>query len=230
MDPHALPLGVLGLLEMGGHLLAGPPVDDQRLVRAHPAGDPGGVHRRVAAAVDRHAPADHRPLAGGDAAQERHRVDDPAGVAGRDVDPLGEVRADRDEDRVESALLALGDEVLDPVPAGHPHAHRRDPVELAGEHVAGQPVGRDAVPHHPARLLAGVPDLHLVAEPAQVVGGRQTARPGADHEHPLAAADRWRRRTAIPARSARSPRNRSTEWIETALSRSARLQTLSHGW
>ena len=27
-----------------------------------------------------------------------------------------------------------------------------------------------------------------------------------------------------------SPRNRSTAWIETALSRLARLQTLSHGW
>ena len=26
--------------------------------------------------------------------------------------------------------------------AGHPHAQRRDPVELAGEHLAGQPVGR----------------------------------------------------------------------------------------
>ena len=76
--------------------------------------------------------------------------------------------------------------------AGHPHAQRRDPVELAVEHVAGQPVGRDAVPHHPARLVARVPDLHLVAEPGQVVGGRQPARPGTDHEHPLAAADRWR--------------------------------------
>ena len=102
VDPHAFPLGVLGLLEMGRHLLAGAPVDDQRLVRAQPAGDPGGVHRRVAAAVDRHAAADHRPLAGGDAAQERHRVDDPAGIPGRDVDPLGQVGADRDEDRVES--------------------------------------------------------------------------------------------------------------------------------
>jgi hypothetical protein len=27
-----------------------------------------------------------------------------------------------------------------------------------------------------------------------------------------------------------SPRNRSTEWIDTALSSFARLQTLSHGW
>ena len=78
VDPHALALGVLGLLVVGRHLLAGAPVDDQRLVRAQPAGDPGGVHRRVAAAVDRDAAADHRPLAGGDAAQERHRVDDPA--------------------------------------------------------------------------------------------------------------------------------------------------------
>jgi hypothetical protein len=33
-----------------------------------------------------------------------------------------------------------------------------------------------------------------------------------------------------PFSRARSPRNRSTEWIETALSRLARLQTLSHGW
>jgi len=192
VDPHALPLCVLGLVEMRGHLLAGPPVDDQRLVRAHSARDPGGVHRGVSATVDRHAPADHRPLAGGDAAQERDGVDDASGIAGRDVDPLGEVCADGDEDRVERAFLVLGDQVLDLVPADHSHADRRDPVELAGEDVARQPVGRDAVAHHPARLLAGVPDLHLVAEPGEVVGGRQTARPGADHEYALAAADRWR--------------------------------------
>ncbi len=177
---------------MGGHLLPGPPIDDQRLVRTHPTGNAGGVHRRVAAAVDRHAPADHRPFAGGDAAQERDRVDDPAGVAGRDVDPLREVRADRGEDCVESALLALGDQVLDLVAAGHAYAHGRDPLELTREHVAGQPVGRDPVPHHAARLLAGVPDLHLVAEPGEMVGGREPAWAGADHEHPLAAAGRGR--------------------------------------
>ena len=67
------------------------------------------------------------------------------------------------------------------------------------EHVAGQPVGRDAVAHHPAGLVAGVADLDLVAEPGQVVGGRQPARPGADDQHPLAAADRRARRTPSPA-------------------------------
>ena len=198
VDPHALALGVLGLLLVGRHLLAGAPVDDQRLVRAQPAGDPGGVHRRVAAAVDRDAAADHRPLAGGDAAQERHRVHDRPGVAGRDVDPLGQVRADRDEDRVEAALLAA--RRRGPRPGARsvirtPSAAIRSSSPV--EHVAGQPVGRDAVAHHPAGLVARVADLDLVAEPGQVVGGRQPARPGADHEHPLAAADR--RRVERPA-------------------------------
>ena len=76
--------------------------------------------------------------------------------------------------------------------AGHPHAQRRDPVHLAAQDVARHPVGRDAVAHHPAGLGAGVADLDLVAQPGQVVGGRQPARPGADDEHPLAAADRRR--------------------------------------
>ena len=106
VDPHALALGVLGLLLVGRHLLAGAAVDDQRLVGAEPPGDAGRVHRGVAAAVDRHPAADHGPLAGGDAAQERQRVHDRPRVHGRDVDPLGQVRADGDEDRVEPALLA----------------------------------------------------------------------------------------------------------------------------
>ena len=60
VDAHALALGFLGLLLVGGHLGPGPPVDDERLVRAQPAGDPGRVHRGVAAAVDGDAAADHR--------------------------------------------------------------------------------------------------------------------------------------------------------------------------
>ena len=44
----------------------------------------------------------------------------------------------------------------------------------------------------PPGSLARVPDLHLVPEPGQVVGGGQPARPGADDQHPLAAARRRR--------------------------------------
>ena len=114
VDPHALPLGLLRLLLVRRHLLTGAPVDDQRVVRAQAARHPGGVHRGVAAAVDRDPPPDHRPLARGDAAQERHRVHDPARVLRRDVDPLGQVRADRDEHRVEAALAPLGVQVARP--------------------------------------------------------------------------------------------------------------------
>ena len=181
---------------MGRHLLARPAVDDQRLLGTHPAGHPGGVHRRVAAAVDGHAAPDHRPLAGGDAAQERHRVHDPPGVPRRDVDALGQVCAHRDEDRVEAALLPLGGEVLDAVRGDDPHAQRRDPVQLAAQDVARHPIRRDAVAHHPAGLGARVPDLDVMTEPREVIRRRQPARPRADDEHPLAG--RGRRRVEGP--------------------------------
>ena len=112
------------------------------------------------------------------------------GVRGGDVHPLGQVRADRDEHRVERALAALGLEVLDPVVAGEPHPERGDPLDLGTHHVPRQPVGRNPVAHHPARLRARVANLDLVAEARQVVGGRQPARARADHEHALAAAHR----------------------------------------
>ena len=122
--------------------------------------------------------------AGRDLAQERHRVDDPAGLPRRDVHVLGQVRADRDEHGVEPGALRV--QVRHRVPAADPHAHGLDPADLRREHVARQPVGGDAVPHHPARLRARVPHLHLVPAAGQVVGGGQPARAGADDEHPLA--------------------------------------------
>jgi hypothetical protein len=83
------------------------------------------------------------------------------------------------------------------VPAGDEHAQRHDPRHLAVEDVARHPVGGDPIAHHPARLGAGVADLDLVAEPSQVVGGRQATRSGPDHQHPLSAARR--RRIALPS-------------------------------
>ena len=99
----------VGLVLVGRHLRARAAVDDQRLLGAHAPGDARGVHGGVAAAVDGDAPADPRPLAELDAAQERDGVDDPARVARGDVDPLREVRADGDEDGVEATLGLLGE-------------------------------------------------------------------------------------------------------------------------
>ena len=122
----------------------------------------------------------------GHAAQERHGVDDVAGVGGGDVHSFGQVCADRDEHGIEGSLAALELEVVDPVVAGQPHPERGDPIDLGAHHIPRQPVGGNPVAHHPARLRAGVANLDLVAEPREVVGGRQTARTRADHEHALA--------------------------------------------
>ena len=89
------------------------------------------------------------------------------------------------------------------------HPERRDAIDLGADHVAWQPVGRDSVAHHPARLGAGVANLDLVSETGQMAGGGQPARAGADHQHPLAAAHPGGSKRHACS-SARSPRNRST--------------------
>ncbi len=67
-----------------------------------------------------------------------------------------------------------------------------EPVDLGVEHGARQAVGRDAVAHHPARLRAVVAHRDRVAEPGEVVGGRQAAGTGADDEDALACGRRGR--------------------------------------
>ena len=230
VDPHALALGVLRLFLVCRHLPPGTPVDDHGVVGTEAACHPGGVEGGVAAAVHRHPPADHRTFARGDAPQEGHRVDDRTGIAGRDVHPLGQVGADRDEHGVEVPLDALGGQVLHRVITGQNDTQRGDPSQLGVEHVARQPVGGNAVPHHPARPGARVADLDVMAEPCQVVGGRQPARARRRRSEPAVRSGTVGGSKAQPCSTARSPRNRSTEWIDTALSRSLRLQTLSHGW
>ncbi|HET9653024.1 MAG TPA: NAD(P)-binding protein, partial [Usitatibacter sp.] len=61
--------------------------------------------RRVAAAVDHHAPAEQRRVLAFHGAQDRHRVEHLRGAAGGDVRALGEVRAHGEECSVE-ALVA----------------------------------------------------------------------------------------------------------------------------
>ena len=120
------------------------------------------------------------------------------------------MRADRDEHRVEAALVPLGREVLDPMIAGQPDAHGRDPVQLDIQHVTGQPVARNAVPHHPAGYGARVADLDLVAEARQMVGGGQSARPRADDQDSLAGAGgrRFEHPAALASKVAEEPLHR----------------------
>ena len=192
VDPDALGLGVLGLGLVGRHLLAGAAVDDDRVVGAEAAGDARGIHGRVAAAVDGDPAGERRLGAGRGAAQELDGVDDARGVLVGDVDPGREVRADRDERRVEAAVAHLGLEVDDAVVLLEGDAEGAQPVDLGVEHDPRQPVAGDAVAHHAARLGPAVAHRDGVAHPAEVVRRGQPARAGADDQHPPAGAGRRR--------------------------------------
>ena len=175
----------VGLEVVGGHLLARAAVDDER-IGAEPPRGARRVHRRVAAAVDRDAPANLRCAADLDALEELQRVVDLAGVARRDVLALAEVRADGQKDRVEPAVGLFGHEILDFVVEDDLDAEVADAIDLGVEHFARQAVFRDAEVHHAARHRSRFVDDHRVAQEGQVPGRRQAARSGADDEHALA--------------------------------------------
>ena len=191
VDPDALLLGIDCLVLVGGHLVAGPAVDDDGVIGPQPPRHPGRVHRGVAAAVHRNPGSQVRLLPGLDATQEADRVEHPAGVLVGDVDPLGQVGAHRHEGRVEPALGHLGLQILDHVVLLEPDPQVVDAADLRVQHAPRQPVGRDAVPHHAAGQRAVVADHDLVPEPRQVVGRRESAGPGAHHQHPLPRALPW---------------------------------------
>ena len=82
-----------------------------------------------------------------------------------------------------------------------------DAIDLGVEDGSGEAVGRNAVAHHAPELRGRVDEADLVAEPAQVVGGAQPGRAGADHEDPLAAVGA---RPAAAPRLARWPGHRGS--------------------
>jgi hypothetical protein len=69
-------------------------IDDARLLGSQTLDRPRRVERRVAAAVDRHSPADARRFSRLDVPQEIDCIEDSGGVAGRDFDAMPEVCAD----------------------------------------------------------------------------------------------------------------------------------------
>jgi hypothetical protein len=192
VDPDALLLGVLRLGLVGGHLVAGAAVDDHGVVGSEPAGDAGGIHRGVSAAVHRDAPGEGGLRARRGTAEELDGIHDAGGVLVGDVDAGGQVGTDGDEDGVEGPVAHLGLEVLDPVALLDDDPEVAQPVDLGVEHGARQAVGRDAVAHHPARLAPDVAHRHRVPEAHEVVGRGQPARAAADDEDAVAGGRRWR--------------------------------------
>ena len=106
-------------------------IDDQRLVGAEPTRRARRIHRRIAAAVDDDPSTESRRLAGIGAAQKRYGVEHLCRIARRDLDMTADMSADRDEDGIEPAGIALGEDVLDLVIEGDPYPHLLDATDLA---------------------------------------------------------------------------------------------------
>ena len=183
------------------HLLARAPVDDDRFGRAQAFGRARDIERGVAAAVDHDAAPELRPLAGFHAAQHAHCIENARGVARRNFGALRDMRADREERGIEAALFHRVQDVVDARVELERDAHVENALDFGIEHVARQPVLRDAETHHAAGQRTGFMDRHLVAEPRQVIRGRQPGRAGADHQHVFAGG--LRRDFEFPAVLAR---------------------------
>ena len=150
LDLDAFGQRLVGLEFVRGHVGAVTAIDDQRFFRAQPARGARRVHRGVAAAIDHHAAAEQRLFPRADLAQQGDRVQHPRRVAGRDVDMLRDMRADRDEHGVEVARLLFRQQVGHLVVQHDPHAHRLDARDFAHQVGARQPVGGNAEMQHAA--------------------------------------------------------------------------------
>ena len=172
---------------MGGHAIAGTPVDHDRLGRAQSLRGSRGVHRGVAAAVDDDASPEHGAVAFFESVEHRYGVEHLGGVARRDLGVLAALGADADERGVETELAHRRLDVADRAVHDERDAHVGDAPDLGVDDVARQSVLGDAVAQHAPGQRRGFVDHDLVAQQAKVVGRGQARGPGSYDEDTLAA-------------------------------------------
>ena len=169
-DPDALFATLVDLLRVGGHLVDGAPVDQRDVLRAGAQRRPGAVHRRVARADHADARPDglRAPLA--EASQERDPVDDPGCVLAGQVEPLGELGAHRDEDRLEPVRPKLLQREIDPrlLVVADLDAHQLQQRDVLVDLGLRQPVRRDCSADHAAGIGVGLEDGDAEAGPRDV--------------------------------------------------------------
>jgi hypothetical protein len=176
-----------GLLKVLGHdrqLVLGFQRDDRRLAAAQPDGAAGRVGGCVAAADDEDLPADLHGAAEAGLAEELQGAGDAAGLRALDGQAPPDVLADRDEDRMVRPQLLQGHLALAGADADAAAdldaAQVKQLRDLLIQDLLGEVPGRDTSPQHAARLVQRLEDHARVASAAQVVGGGEAGRAGAD--------------------------------------------------
>ena len=173
---------------MRGRAIARASVDDDGL-GTETASRTGNVDGGVTAAVDHDASAEHRRLFTFHRAQHAHRVEDVRGIPGGNVGIAGLRSADGKEDGVVAAHLHFLGEIRHLVVEFDRHAERFDAGNFLVENFAGQTVTGNPVTHHAARLRSSFDDMDGMTETCEVISGRKTGRPGADHQNATTARD-----------------------------------------
>ena len=106
---------------------------------------------------------------------------DAAGLDPLDRQPLAHVLAEGQERRGIVAELVPADVLAGPgAGADLDAAQGQELGDLGVQDLLGQVPVRDPGPEHPARLVQRLEDHAAVPEAAQVIGGREAGRPGAD--------------------------------------------------
>src|SRR5208337_3286825 len=106
----------------------------------------------------------------------------PAPVRRRNIEPIGGLRSDGEEHRVEAAFLLLGQHVFHLPAARDRGARRRNASDLLMDDVARQAIGGNAPAHHAAGLFGRLANLHGMAESPQVISTGKTGGTRADDE------------------------------------------------
>ena len=146
-----------------------PAIDDHRL-DSQSLGRPSHVDRGIASTIDSHSPPEFEGGRTFHAAQKCRGIEHPPGIAPGNVDAPREVGTDREERRMEPALLDSRIEILNACIEPDRDAHRFDSRDLPIDNVAWQSIGRNPITHHAADLVTRFMDRDGVAHPRQMIG------------------------------------------------------------
>ncbi len=183
VEVDALLLGLLHLFHVGGHFGPGSPVGDGHLPAAQPQGRAGRVDGHVAAAHHHHLVARLAAVAQGGAAQQLDGVQGAVIVLAGDVELVGLVGADGEEEGLEALFFEVrqGHVLAEAGVEAEFHAQVFQHAHFPVDDLPGQPVAGNAHHDHAARGGQGLQHPNLVALESQIVGAGHAAGAGPDH-------------------------------------------------
>jgi len=181
VDLHALGDGGVDLPLVGGHLPAGPSIDQRHLVDVVPDRGSGCIDGRVATSDDHDALAHLHWLTQRELPEEIHTVDDVLALLTGDVEPATVVGASGDEDGVGSVDDLVDRHVAADTAIGLEHdTEMTNRVEIPLQHVWGESEIRDPHRQHATQDRQRFVHRGPVPEQCELVRRRQSRRPGAD--------------------------------------------------